>query len=65
MTQTKEAEGAKYVGTFSCAWAASRKQDEFNVEKFGEGYKAYSTMVPAWNVLNGLRRRLLRGRGER
>jgi protein-S-isoprenylcysteine O-methyltransferase Ste14 len=50
---------------FSCAWAASKKEDEFNVEKFGEGYKAYMTMVPAWNVPKGLRRTLIRIRGEK
>jgi protein-S-isoprenylcysteine O-methyltransferase Ste14 len=49
---------------FSCAWAASKKEDEFNVEKFGEGYEEYMTMVPAWNVPKGLRGALARGRGE-
>jgi protein-S-isoprenylcysteine O-methyltransferase Ste14 len=49
---------------FGCSWAASKREDEFNVEKFGEGYQKYMTMVPAWNVLKGLRRRLFRARGE-
>ena len=47
----------------SCSWVASKKEDKFNVEKFGEGYREYMTVVPAWNVLRGLRR-LLRVRGE-
>jgi protein-S-isoprenylcysteine O-methyltransferase Ste14 len=47
-----------------CAWAASKKEDQFNVEKFGKGYVEYMTMVPAWNVLKGLRRILITGRGE-
>ena len=47
---------------FSCAWMACKKEDEFNVEKFGEGYREYMTVVPAWNVLRGLGR-LTRGRG--
>jgi protein-S-isoprenylcysteine O-methyltransferase Ste14 len=52
------------IVAFSCSWAATKKEDEFNVEKFGEGYQAYMTMVPSWNVLKGLGRRLFRGRGE-
>ena len=52
------------IVAFGCSWAASKKEDEFNVEKFGEGYQEYMTMVPAWNVLKGLGRRLFRGRGE-
>ena len=46
-----------------CAWAASRKEEEFNLEKFGEGYAEYMTMVPAWNALKGLHRALFRGGG--
>ena len=41
-----------------CSWMACKKEDEFNVERFGEGYREYMTMVPTWNVLKGLRRRL-------
>jgi protein-S-isoprenylcysteine O-methyltransferase Ste14 len=50
------------IVAFSCSWAASKKENQFNVEKFGEGYREYMTVVPAWNVLKGLRR-LIRGRG--
>ena len=49
---------------FICSWVASKKEDEFNVEKFGESYQEYMTMVPAWNVLEGLTTRLFRDRGE-
>ncbi len=52
------------IVAFSCAWAATKMEDVFNVEKFGEGYQEYMTRVPAWNLLKGLRRRLVRGRGE-
>ena len=45
-----------------CSWMACKKEDEFNVEEFGEGYRDYMTVVPAWNVLKGLRRRLFRDR---
>jgi protein-S-isoprenylcysteine O-methyltransferase Ste14 len=46
---------------FGCSWMACKTEDEFNVEKFGEGYREYMTVVPAWNVLKELRRRLFRG----
>jgi protein-S-isoprenylcysteine O-methyltransferase Ste14 len=49
---------------FGCSWMACKTEDEYNVEKFGEGYQEYMTMVPAWNVLKGLRTRLFRGRGQ-
>ena len=47
-----------------CAWTASRKEDEFNLEKFGDGYAVYMTMVPSWNALKGVRRALVRGGGD-
>jgi protein-S-isoprenylcysteine O-methyltransferase Ste14 len=47
-----------------CAWLAGMKEDEYNVRKFGEGYREYMAVVPAWNVWKGLRRRFLSGRGE-
>jgi hypothetical protein len=40
------------------------KEDEFSIEKFGEDYQEYLTMVAAWNVPKGLRRTPIRGRGE-
>jgi len=40
-----------------CCWMASKKEDEFNTEKFGEGYKAYMEKVPMWNAFKGLRNR--------
>jgi protein-S-isoprenylcysteine O-methyltransferase Ste14 len=49
---------------FGCSWMACKTEDEYNVEKFGEGYQEYMTMVPAWNVFKGLRTRLFRGRGQ-
>ena len=47
----------------ACAWAASKKEDAYNVKKFGGGYADYMTMVPAWNVLKGLHRALARRGG--
>jgi protein-S-isoprenylcysteine O-methyltransferase Ste14 len=52
------------IAAFGCSWVASKKEDEFNLEKFGEGYKEYMTTVPAWNVPKGLGRILLKRRGE-
>jgi len=42
-----------------CFGMASKKEDEFNMEKFGENYKEYMKKVPRWNFwkgLSGLRR---------
>jgi protein-S-isoprenylcysteine O-methyltransferase Ste14 len=50
------------IAAFMGSWMACRKEDEFNSEKFGEGYRQYMTAVPAWNVFKGLRR-FIRGRG--
>jgi hypothetical protein len=43
---------------------ACKEEDGFNPEKCGEGYRECMTMVPAWDVLQGLRENLFRGRGE-
>jgi steroid 5-alpha reductase family enzyme len=40
-----------------CFWMASRKEDVFNIEKFGDTYKDYMRRVPMWNVFRGLRKR--------
>jgi protein-S-isoprenylcysteine O-methyltransferase Ste14 len=34
---------------------ASKKEDEFNIKKFGESYKEYMKKVPLWNFLKGLK----------
>lgn len=47
-----------------CAWAASKKEDAFNIGKFGESYREYMVQVPAWNAPRGLARRLLGDSGE-
>jgi protein-S-isoprenylcysteine O-methyltransferase Ste14 len=40
-----------------CFWTASKKEDTFNIEKFGEEYKEYVKKVPMWNAFRGLRKR--------
>jgi len=40
-----------------CCWMASKKEDEFNTEKFGQGYKEYAEKIPMWNAFKGLRNR--------
>ena len=40
-----------------CFWMASKKEDEFNVKKFGNSYKNYTKEVPMWNILAGLKTR--------
>jgi protein-S-isoprenylcysteine O-methyltransferase Ste14 len=43
-----------------CFWMASRKEDEFNIKKFGDGYREYMKRVPMWNLFVGLRKRWAR-----
>jgi protein-S-isoprenylcysteine O-methyltransferase Ste14 len=40
-----------------CFWMASKKEDAFNIGKFGDGYKEYMKKVPMWNAFRGLRKR--------
>jgi protein-S-isoprenylcysteine O-methyltransferase Ste14 len=40
-----------------CFWMASKKEDAFNIEKFGDGYKEYMKKVPMWNAFKRLRKR--------
>jgi protein-S-isoprenylcysteine O-methyltransferase Ste14 len=35
---------------------ASRKEDEFNIKKFGDAYREYMKRVPMWNLFGGLRK---------
>jgi protein-S-isoprenylcysteine O-methyltransferase Ste14 len=43
-------------GAIFCFWMASRKEDEFNIIKFGDRYRDYVKKVPRWNVFRGLRK---------
>jgi len=38
-----------------CFFMASKGEDKFNIEKFGDEYREYMTKVPMWNILKGLR----------
>ena len=38
---------------FFCCFMASRKEDQFNVDKFGIEYKNYMANVPMWNFMKG------------
>jgi len=40
-----------------CFWMASKKEDAFNIEKFGDGYKEYMKRVPMWNAFKSLGKR--------
>lgn len=44
-----------------CFWMSSRKEDEFNIKKFGDSYRDYMKKVPRTNFFLGIMR-LLRGR---
>lgn len=37
-----------------CLWMASKKEDAYNIEKFGDGYKNYMKSVPMWNFFGGI-----------
>ena len=37
-------------------WMASKKEDDYNIERFGDSYKKHMTLVPRWNVFKGLRK---------
>jgi protein-S-isoprenylcysteine O-methyltransferase Ste14 len=41
------------IGIF-CFWMASREEDKFNIEKFGNSYGEYMKKVPMWNVFKSL-----------
>lgn len=38
-----------------CFWMASKKEEEFNLTKFGDDYRDYLTRVPRWNFLKGIK----------
>ena len=40
-----------------CFRMASKKEDAFNIEKFGEGYREYMEKVPMWNAFRSLKKR--------
>lgn len=41
-----------------CSWIAAKKEDEFNLKKFGGSYREYMEKVPMWNVIKGLRKNI-------
>jgi len=43
------------IGIF-CYWMASREEDKFNMEKFGNSYRQYMKKVPMWNAFKGIRK---------
>ncbi|MFZ2054447.1 MAG: isoprenylcysteine carboxylmethyltransferase family protein [Candidatus Aminicenantales bacterium] len=43
-------------GAIFCFWMASKKEDEFNIRKFGDRYQEYMKKVPMWNIFKGLRK---------
>ena len=37
-------------------WMASKMEDDYNIERFGDSYREHMTRVPRWNVFKGLRK---------
>ena len=35
-------------------WMASKMEDDYNIERFGDSYRKYMALVPRWNVFKGL-----------
>ena len=40
-----------------CFLMAAKKEDKFNINKFGKSYREYMNSVPMWNVWKGIRLR--------
>ena len=45
-----------------CFWMASKKEDEFNIGKFGAEYQEYMGEVSRWNAFPGLKGLLMKRR---
>ena len=47
------------LGAFAivCFWMAGKKEDAFNLRKFGPVYEDYMRRVPMWNVWKGMKGR--------
>jgi protein-S-isoprenylcysteine O-methyltransferase Ste14 len=56
LTQTIPSAVLGIVSVF-CCWMAARKEDAFNIEKFGKSYEEYMDKVPMWNAFRGLSKR--------
>jgi len=39
-----------------CSWIAAKKEDEYNLKKFGDSYRKYMQKVPMWNLIKGFRK---------
>ena len=37
-------------------WMASKMEDDYNIERFGDRYREHMKVVPRWNVFKGLRK---------
>lgn len=37
-------------------WMASKIEDDYNIEQFGDSYREHMAHVPRWNVFKGLRK---------
>ena len=37
-------------------WMASKMEDDYNIERFGDSYRKHMALVPRWNIFKGLRK---------
>ena len=43
------------ISAIFCLHIYSKKEETFNIEQFGDGYREYMEKVPMWNAVKGLR----------
>ena len=39
-------------------WMASKVEDDYNIERFGDSYRKHMMLVPRWNVIKRLRKKI-------
>jgi protein-S-isoprenylcysteine O-methyltransferase Ste14 len=48
---------ALFVTAAILLWIASKKEDDYNLERFGDSYREHMSLVPRWNFFKGVRNR--------
>jgi protein-S-isoprenylcysteine O-methyltransferase Ste14 len=48
---------ALFIAAIVLLWMASKMEDDYNIEQFGDKYREHMIHVPRWNIFKGLRKR--------